>query len=275
MPLLGSGKNIEPYFLADGTRLSLPNLSSLITSGQICEKRAGESLLRLAVVSGSGRYCSPGPAQSLRQAGLVSDTLYIPELIYSLTVLCLEHRPKIDVDLKSLLDIDVTASGDAMDIRKNYNLLLCGSGAVNSLTAQIINEYIEKQTGLKVAFSSPNSQTIVGLDQNDDIVRFGVAHKNLGVLSLSVNPWSEGDRIAVICAGMEAVGTIASIFALFQCITKPGSVDNNIYDPNVSAKIVSGALSVYDEKKLWPSDCLLPPLDVRNLNKRYPYKIIQ
>jgi len=128
---------------------------------------------------------------------------------------------------------------------------------------------------LKVSFVSPNSQTIIGFDQYNNIVRFGVSHKNLGILSLSVNPWSEGNRIAIICAGLQPIGTVASIFALYQCITKPGSVDNNIYDENIPAKLVSGGQSSYAEKKLWASERLMPPLDVRNLDERYPFKVVQ
>ena len=264
-----------PYELSDGTRLSLPKLSSLIIGGQLCEKRGSQLLLRLAIVSSSGRYCVRGIVQSLRQIGLVSDLLYIPEIVHSLDLLCLEHRPKIDLDLRSLLDIDVTAKEDSTEIKQNYNLLLCGSGAVNSLTAQVINEYNEKQTKLKVSFVNPNSQTIIGFDQHNHIVRFGVAHRNLGILSLSVNPWSKGNRIAIICAGMQPVGTVASIFSLYQCITKSGSLGNNIYDKNIPAKIVSGNPFSYHEQKLWPSESLLPPLDVRNLNMRYPFRTVQ
>lgn len=277
-PILGAGAHVGPYNLSDGERLSLPHLSKLITDGKICEKRGGQLTLKFAIVSGSGRYCCPGSAQSLKQAGLVSDSLYIPEVVHSLDCLCLEQKPdKINPQLKSLLDIDVTArESDEAEIKRDYNLLLCGSGAVNSLTAHVIAEYNSRKTPLKVSFDSPNSQIICGLDSSKQPVeKFGMAHSNYGVLSLSANPWSDGDRIVLICAGMGASGTIAAIFALYQCITNPGCVTNNRHDKTVPAKIVRGNLSKYKEDMVWPTASMLPSFDVRNLCDSCPYDIIQ
>jgi hypothetical protein len=277
VPILGGGKSSGPYELADCEKLSLPNLSNLLTSGRVCEKRGEQPTLRIAIIGGSGRYRTPGPAQSVRQAGLISDFLYIPELVHSLVSLSCEHRPKLTLDLSSFLDIDLTAHPSGNGIKHDYNLITCGSGAVNSVTAQVLAEFSEAPNELKVSFMSPNSQTIVGIDQHDKMVRYGVAHKNLGILSLSTNPWSEGQRIVLICAGIEAVGTTTAIFALNRCIEDPGSIENNIYDQNVSAKIVSGELCSYDEKMMWPVDYMMPPLDVRSIERKAhaPFRILQ
>ena len=250
MPILGPGKSLGPYELDGGEKLSLPNLSNLLTSGRICENKGDQSSLRIAIIGGSGRYSAPGPAQSVRQAGLISDFLYIPELVHSIVSLSCEHMPKATLDFRSFLDIDLTAHPNGNRIKHDYNLILCGSGAVNSVTAQALAEFSESPNELKVSFMTPNSQAIVGIDQHGKTIRFGVAQKNLGILSLSRNPWSDGQRIVLICAGMEAIGTITAIFALYRCIESPSKIENNLYDQNVPAKIISGELCSYDESIL-------------------------
>ena len=103
--------------------------------------------------------------------------------------------------------------------KKGHNLILIGSGAVNSLTKEIFNFYGEY---LPVRFSSPNSdnQIISDIVSRKTFSKRYENEANVGLLALLPSPYNK-EKLALIAAGLNVTGTQAALLALCNSWRSP------------------------------------------------------
>jgi hypothetical protein len=260
----------NPYKLKDGTPLSFTSFRRLVVDGKFSQKTEDRPKFELAIVFGSGRY-----HKGARQAGLVSDTLFVPEIISKFQK---ELGTGTDFVANSYLDIDIMAGGKFPSaVTQSCNLVLSGTGDTNCFTAAVFETYEKRGRKLKIRTVEPYySSELVGLNERGGEVVFGgPANPNLGMLTLCANPWSQASRFIALAGGIEPIGTVAALRAFLDCLTDPSPIPDNKYEEGLPAILVVGNSAEYDEEKLLRSDELTPPLNVRNLTQKHPYTIVQ
>jgi len=231
----------HPYRLSDGTWLSFSDIYQIL--GRVIDRE--EKKLKLAVIYGSGvgTYGS--------HAGWITDLLYVPEIISRIALWSLKRGMQLDIVSK--LDIDVISDyrvtkeekEEAMKILKDYNLLIVGDGSVNEVYIKVMEQY-EKDERCLVKSLTP----IGGIKSmtGGKVTKYPLDTEALaGLLTMLVNPWSNGNRVVIICAGNTSAGTIAALKLLYLMLKDPDKYGrDNLRDGRTPAKIVMARCKKYN-----------------------------
>lgn len=254
--ILHSGtKTPEPYSIKKNS-ISFSRLSKLFSDSPPCEIKNGQQILRIGIVYSSGRH-----EQCTGQIGLVSDALYIPEILLEVNHICLQNSTELSVE--SFLDIDVSEQQ-----KRNLNFILTGTGDINMMTAKCMQLYGSK---LKVYFDPPNSANIRGIKKYYSYPSF----PNEGALIACANPWSQGDRFIIIAGGIEAIGTVAASKLLLDFLRNKIKLGDDLFDQTVPAHIVEGECRDYEPMQIHPKRKCDPQIEVTNLSEDVGYSVVE
>jgi len=232
-------KDEDPYRLHDGTYLSFRDIPSLFS--KLVDE---EKIFKVAIVYGSGVW------ERGQHAGWATDLLYVPEIICELVRWAEDNRIKITI--KSRFDIDILPDyiqdpkvKEACEhMLKDFNIISVGDGRVNAFYAKIMR-YYQKNEKCKVKAIEPNTGGIVSYAGVRRRVYPLDTEADCGLLTMLVNPWSEGNRVIIICAGNTAAGTVAALKLLYLMLCDRRYRENNRYDERIPAKVVDAILYEY------------------------------
>ena len=237
----------DPHMLSSGHRLSLDDLPSLLTA-------ALGNVRDFLVVFASGRY-----PQSSGHIGLVSDCLYLPEVMCS--ILRIAQRAKLgSPGWCSVLDVDLMPDLNEVNGGRlgRAHLLLPGTGEVNGVVGHVLGALRAKvqpgAAGLRPAFTD----NITG-----NRLEPYYHQRGMGFLTLCVNPWNPG-AICILAGGVHSDGTTAALHLLNEYIKG----DVNISLPEDAPRIGHGRVFmsrsvVYVGVK--SVDLLTPQEDIHNV----------
>lgn len=97
--------------------------------------------------------------------------------------------------------------------KQRTNLITIGSGAVNTLTREVLEFY---GNNLPIRFDSPQSDQQIFFDMDDEVKvydRRNDEEKDIGLIAMLPSPYNQ-DKFILVAAGMEVAGTQAAILAL-------------------------------------------------------------
>ena len=103
--------------------------------------------------------------------------------------------------------------------KKNCNLLLVGSGAVNTITRQVLEFYGDN---IPVRFNSPESDLsiIIDCDERKLFQRRSDKDRHIGMLTMLPNPFNL-EKVVTIAAGVNVTGTQAALLTLCDAFETP------------------------------------------------------
>lgn len=141
------------------------------------------------------------------EAASTMDAIYVPEITKILTYWGTKFKklPLEDIEIDSYLDYQC---GNI----KNENLLVIGSGAVNRVTAEIIELYGDS---LPIRFVSTTSKTIYSSITDKTYSERTDAGLLSGIIGLLPNPWDR-TNVVIFCAGSKYAGTQAALKVLLD-----------------------------------------------------------
>jgi len=232
-------------------------LSDLGSAGYWRE-RARDGTVSIYFVLASGRAV----ASAAPHLALSTDGLFLPEIAVSISELC--KSAGLSFECRSILDIDFyeRVVAQSPDPVLDANLLLVGTADVN-LGVQLLfdkeDPYKELGAGFVPPYDSPRVHTCSG---QRFILTNGLG---IGVLASHRQPWAEGLRSAIVCAGLFAVGSIAALSMAHEYMSGHRS-DENLTDQRLPLRVVRGIPRDY-ELPLDPVDLCSPPMDVRSLQR--------
>lgn len=218
------------------------------------EEREGENpTVPFTVVLPSGL----NTGTKLRHLALISDAVGVPELCIELSKL-VSGLPGYALKLKSVLDIDLISEFKLLRDHKRVsecllgrNLLLLGTPDINAITARAIQ--------LNPAMKGVDGERPGFHDSDTNYIRDGHGAKysggdapNYGLVGLYLNPFAvpalgQRRRIALVCAGCGAKGTIAATEFLLRVIMKTERTDNNRHFEQFPIRIVRGVGKRYEK----------------------------
>jgi len=191
---------------------------------------------------------------------LSTDGMLIAELTLAVARLVREGCER-DVQVRSQLDIDFYEEYRTQGAIHS-NILIIGSADVN-LAAALLLDRSKSYERFKAGFTRPYEQPSI-LGVRGTRYMFTVS-PNTGLLALYPNCWSDRSRIVILCAGLFAVGTIASLQLLLSYLQGRGD-GNNRFNDQLPLKIVDGIPRIYFHVGLKPVAECLPPMEVVNIN---------
>jgi len=146
----------------------------------------------------------------LIEAASTMDSLYTPELTQLLTYWFVKYRQTNieQICIRSFLDYQAGSV-------KNDNLLVIGSGAVNRITAEIMDLY---GNSLPIRFLSPSSKSIFSSITNETYGEQSDRGLLSGIVGLVPNPWNRS-KVVILCAGAKYAGTQAALKVLCDDLT--------------------------------------------------------
>ena len=248
-------KTNNPYQLQCGIRLSLTELPAIMH--RILKKID----VHFLVVFGTGRH-----QKSSGHVGLVSDCLYLPEIIASVHKIARQAQME-NVEWRSALDIDLLT-----DLEKGIaghlgqaHLLLPATGDVNAITGLVMTRYEEQGWPLRPGCSPPFSAEIEGIERRYN------AYPAKGFLSLCVNPWNS-NALCIVAGGVQSGGTSAALYLLREYLESHVNHEgNNRYNPAVPSKIFRAHHIKYSYHIQDYVD-LVPDEDIRNIEHDLVHK---
>ncbi|MHA1685312.1 MAG: hypothetical protein ACTSYD_02765 [Candidatus Heimdallarchaeaceae archaeon] len=155
----------------------------------------------------------------LSEAASTMDAVYIPEISKLLTYWAVKFKqlPLGSIRIDSYLDYQTGPI-------KNENLLVIGSGAVNRVSAEIMELYGDS---LPIRFISSTSKTIYsGLTDSTYSERTDTGLLS-GILGLIPNPWNRS-KLVILCAGAKYAGTQAALRVILDDLTNIISIKERI-----------------------------------------------
>ena len=217
----------------------------------------GTKTLKLRVILPSGKFKG-----SIGQLPLVSDGMFLPDVIASVADLLKESGIRLDV--QTLFDIDVVRQqGKKFELRKDLlsecNLILSATGDINLATRLLLQH--ESFLNLRPGPKQPESEVICGVHKEYPHVQ----HPDLGFLSVYRSPFND-KRIVILACGTLAIGTLGAQKLLHLYITgEAKNIGNNRHDITIAAKIVNFRRTEYPFP-LIDSGSTIPPIELRNIN---------
>lgn len=261
-------EDIKPYLLDDNSEISLPLLSEILKN--CCSTIKQENIhIHVSFVFSSGREI-----KSMGQIGLICDALFVPEICGTLSTTLnncsLHFKSYLDIDIYNNLEPD----NNLFDGDDRPNIIICGTGDINCVAAEVFQFYLDKDIHIRPGQSSPYYADPIGYKSG---LRYSpMTCPNGAYLTAIRNPWC-GDRIIIICGGIFGVGTVAALWLLNEYLKGNGNkYGNNYYNNKVPGKIIEGIPNIYERISLKATDELIPPHDIRNLEiTESPVKIIE
>lgn len=207
--------------------------------------------------------------------GLISDALYVPEIIIQLNNICVSQSDYC-LYIRSMLDIDYYDEVSKIrnqelieDINNptsiiNSNLLLIATADINIVSLALLDE-TNSIENYGIGYKKPYDNCIISGGNGG---RYTVmAYPNVGVLSLYNVPWSQNSRIAIFSGGALAPGTLAANLLLKKYIYGE-KYGNNSFNSNIPVKIVSSSIKDYQCIKLIPTTECIPQHELRNITEQ-------
>lgn len=218
------------------------------------EQLSGNDRLAVTMVLPTGRALDSGNGH----IALSTDALYLTEI--GLALKDLAERAEVDASIRCILDIDfledLSVGGGSDD-----NVIVSGSAGVNA-AASLLLDNTASYDDLGCGFTRPYDAPVI---KGRDGTRYThITGVNTGALSLYTSPWSRSDRIAVLCAGILAVGTSAALLLLLRYLQGRGDGNNRI-DPSRPLKIVNGIPRRYKGVDVRDVTQCIPPMEIASL----------
>lgn len=218
-------------------------------------KLSDDGVLRVTLVLPTGRATESGNGH----IALATDGLYLSEIAIALNTL--SERAGLEAQIRALLDIDFLEDDSSSEEPSDDNLIVSGSAGVNAVASLLLDRtqsFEHFGGGFTKPYSIPH---IAGIDGKLYTYTTGV---NTGALALYANPWSRKPRIAVLCAGLLAVGTAAAQKLALEYLAGNGD-DNNRTDRDQPLKIVDGVPRKYRKIDVREIGECLPPMDIASI----------
>jgi hypothetical protein len=193
--------------------------------------------------------------------GLSSDGLLLPEIALAFDKVA--HAAGLSgLRLESVFDIDL-AQRLRSDKTIGSNLLVIGSAEINVLGKSLLDRS-HSTDARQAGFIRPYD--VPAIKDSRGRLHMFTTSPRLGLLALYRNPWSGGaDRLAILAAGLFAVGSIAANRLLLEYLTGL-RVDGNQVDASVPMRLVDGVVAKYPAIDLKPIDDCVPPMDLLNVS---------
>jgi hypothetical protein len=212
-----------------------------------------ELRMTFVVPTGRAKIC---PNTNL---ALSADALGLPE-----ATLCLDRLARqggVELQVRSMFDIDVFESTSQDGDPLKENLIITGSSNVNVATQSLLDRTMSGDV-YGVGFMPPYNQTpqVISARNNKNFNT-----PDTGLLALYESPW-ERNRVAVLCAGLLATGTIASFLLLLDYLQGRGD-GNNRYRPDVPVKIMEAIPRKYRNTELKTRQECEPAMELLNIDR--------
>jgi nucleoside phosphorylase len=213
--------------------------------------------LKLRIILPSGRF-----EGSIRQLPLISDGMFLPDVIASIANLTKESDIRLDV--QTLFDIDVARKeGEKYELQEDLlsecNLILTATGDINLATRLLLQH--ESFLNLRPGPKQPESDDICGVHNEYP----HIIHQDLGFLSVCRSPFND-KRIVILACGVQAIGTLGVQKLLHLYITgKAKNLGNNRVDKTIAAKIVNFQRKQYRFPLIVPAEGTTK-MELRNIN---------
>lgn len=191
---------------------------------------------------------------------LSTDGLLLPEIALALGRLATGAR-LVGVSVESALDIDIAERLHTQE-PLDSNLLVIGSADIN-VVAKLLLDRTGAYDAWRVGFTKPYDLPAIK-DSRGRLHMFTTSPR-LGILALYTNPWSVSDRLAILTAGLFAVGTVAANRLLLQYLTGERA-DPNAVDPSIPVRLVDGIVARYPSIRLKAMDECVPQMDLLNIS---------
>lgn len=211
--------------------------------------------LKLRIILPSGKFeGAPG------QLPLVSDGMFLPDVIASIADMIKESDVRLDV--QSLFDIDVVCKkGDQFELREDIlsecNLIFVATGDVNLATRLLFQH--ESLLNIKPGTCHPKSPDICGVTKDYHTP----SNPDLGLLSVFRSPFND-ERIVILACGPNAIGTLGALKLLHLYITgEARRHGNNRYEETVAAKIINFQRIRYRFPLIGSTN---PPMELQNID---------
>lgn len=217
----------------------------------------GTKTLKLRIILPSGIF-----EGSIRQLPLVSDGMFLPDVIASIANLTKESDIRLDV--QTLFDIDVARKeGEKYELQEDLlsecNLILTATGDINLATRLLLQH--ESFLNLRPGPKQPESDDICGVHNEYP----HIIHQDLGFLSVCRSPFND-KRIVILACGVQAIGTLGVQKLLHLYITgKAKNIGNNRLDKTIAAKIVNFQRKQYRFPLIVPAKGTTQ-MELRNIN---------
>lgn len=228
----------------------------------------------LAVVLPSGRAA----INTSGHLALASDAIYTHEVVLEIDRLSREAH-LTGVAVQSLLDIDfyeyLHATKDALQRRRSSphanadrclysNLLVIATADINTIALELLTA-VRSTQDYHIGCTSPYENPVFKGGRGHLYTYTG--DPNTGVLALYPNPWcSDSDRIALLCGGLKASGTMAATSLLLNYL-RGICHGNNAHKPAIPVRIVDCRKRTYSHIKLLAEDQCVPQHDVRGIEE--------
>lgn len=212
--------------------------------------------LKLRIILPSGKF-----EGAIGQLPLISDGMFLPEIIASIANLIKETGLRLDV--KTLFDIDVVHKrGGKFELQKDIlsdcNLILTATGDVNLATRLLLKH--ESLFNKRPGPASPESSLIYGINEEYDVIN----NPDLGFLSVFRSPFND-ERIGIFTCGTYAIGTLGAQKLLNLYIEGKATIGNNRINREIPAKIVNFTRTQYPFQLL-DLGSTVPKIELRNIN---------
>lgn len=223
---------------------------------------ADDGVLRLTFVVPTGR-AAECPNINL---ALSSDALYFADLALAIK----DHASAagLKLEVRSLFDIDAFEDVESAHDPMLDNLIVTGSANVSVVARHLLDRSMSWDTYgagfVKPYDDHPKIGSIRDTSARNAKYNSFTSPK-IGMLAMYENPFGRPEnRIALLCAGLLAVGTIASVKLLLSYVR--GEVHgNNQYAADVPVKIVKAVEREYKNTTLKHYEDCIPTMDVRNI----------
>jgi hypothetical protein len=234
------------------TGLQLDDLGAPNFWGQ----RTDKDQLRVTFVLPTGRAAE----SSTPHLALVSDALLLPEIALAFADLA-RAAGLPGVAIESALDIDIAEQLREADAI-NTNMVVLGSADVN-VVAKLLLDRTGSFDAWHAGFMKPYDVPAI-MGAKGKLHMFTTSPRT-GLLALYDNPWSESKAVAILSAGLFAVGSVASNRLLLNYLEGKGA-GNNSYSPDLPMKLVNGIVARYPHVELKSIDDCVPPMDLVNIS---------
>ncbi|TFG11098.1 hypothetical protein EU534_00025 [Candidatus Heimdallarchaeota archaeon] len=170
----------------------------------------------------------------MTEAASTIDALYVPEISQMLTYWANKNKkiPIENIIIDSVLDYQAIH-------KKNENMLVIGSGAVNRITSEIMTLY---EDNIPIKFLTPSSKNIHSSLSDITYSEESPVGLLTGIIALLPNPWDKS-KVIILCAGSKNVGTQAALKALLDNVKslvemKNPTIQNHSKYPEIPIRII-------------------------------------
>lgn len=229
------------------------NLNEIGTSS-FWRRHANDGVLPVTIVLPTGR----ARASPNGHIALATDGLNIAEIAVALHRLA--ERAELEARIRSMLDIDFLENDSQSREQSDDNLVVIGSSGVNVVSTMLLDRTMSEKA-LGGGFAHPYWEPVIIAGGERYSATNGI---NMGLVALYRSPFATHERVAILTAGILAVGTVAATRCLVQYLEGRGE-GNNLRQPDKPLKIVNGVPRDYTGVPVRRMDQCTPPILIANV----------